>query len=50
MTAEHPLFQNTRVKKLYFQDGGERNHIFDMFDQVIEQNRLENSFKFYTVK
>lgn len=48
--AEHPLFQNTGVKKLTVFKTEVKGVLFDVTDQGIEHNSPANSFKFCTVK
>lgn len=48
--AEHPLFQNTGVKKLNGFKTEVKGILFDMTDSAIEYNSPANFFKFYAVK
>lgn len=48
--ADHPLFQNTGVKKLAAFKTEVKGVLVDITDQDIEHNSPANSFKLYTVK
>lgn len=48
--VEHPLFQNTGMKKLTSFKIEVKGKLFDITDQDIEHNSSINSFKFYIVK